>query len=254
MRHPFHAPAFSGSVYPANETQACFPIVALGLPAGLVLQLYPFLLPAALRFKRPGVFSPTAWRGWLSFGAPHNHVERVVAHLQTLALERFPNIFEILSRGQRPFYSGEKRANKRDSSLRGIGGESLQTTAVPFLRGHGALYCCTYSTMRTRCKVSKVRKIHGNEQKLTIVNICSREITLLHRESTVVITVQHFLEALGVTWADHRRKTCVLEHKGSGTTLWCFPVLTAHLSYTLSGTTVNRFWYRCGTTLERDIL
>src|SRR5258708_18486583 len=47
MRHPFHAPAFSGSVYPANETQACFPLVALDLPAGLVLQLYPFLLPAA---------------------------------------------------------------------------------------------------------------------------------------------------------------------------------------------------------------
>ena len=104
--------------------------------------------------------------------------------------------------------------------------------------------------MRTRCKVSKGRKIHGNEPKSTIVNICSREIMLLHPESTVVITVQHFLATLGVTWADHRRKTCVLEHKGSGTTLWCFPVLTAHLSYILSGTTVNRFWYRCGTTLE----
>jgi hypothetical protein len=108
--------------------------------------------------------------------------------------------------------------------------------------------------MRTRCKVSKVRKFHENEQKSTIVNICSRGITLLHPESTVVITVQHFLATLGVTWADHRRKTCVLEHKGSGTTLWYFPVLTAHLSYILGGTTVNRFWYRCGTTLERDDL
>jgi hypothetical protein len=32
--------------------------------------------------------------------------------------------------------------------------------------------------------------------------------------------------------------------------LWCFPVLTAHLSYILSGTTVNRLWYHIGTTLE----
>jgi hypothetical protein len=31
-------------------------------------------------------------------------------------------------------------------------------------------------------------------------------------------------------------------------------LVTAHLSYILSGTTVNRFWYRCSTTLERDIL
>ena len=29
-----------------------------------------------------------------------------------------------------------------------------------------------------------------------------------------------------------------------------FPVLTAYLSYILSGTTVNRFWYRCGTRLK----
>jgi hypothetical protein len=32
--------------------------------------------------------------------------------------------------------------------------------------------------------------------------------------------------------------------------LWRFPVLIAHVSYILSGTTVNRLWYHIGTTLD----
>ena len=75
------------------------------------------------------------------------------------------------------------------------------------------------------------------------------EITLLHTELLNVIDVPHFLTTTGVTSVDDREMTRVLEHKGSGTTLWWFSGLTPHVSYILSGTTLNRLWCRGGTTL-----
>src|SRR5712664_4190779 len=43
---PFHAPKHSNSLYPANENQACFLPIALDLPAGRALRLFPHAFPA----------------------------------------------------------------------------------------------------------------------------------------------------------------------------------------------------------------
>jgi len=68
---------------------------------------------------------PFPCRGWVFPCAPCNHVERVVAHLQTFSLECFPNIFQILPRGYRRFYFGKKSANNRHSSLGRVGCQSF---------------------------------------------------------------------------------------------------------------------------------
>jgi len=94
--------------------------------------LFPFLQGICL--GKFGLFSPAAGCGCLASGPPYDHVERVVAHLQTFGLERLPNAFEILPRPQRPFYSGKQGSNERDGSPRGSGGQLLQAAAVVFLR------------------------------------------------------------------------------------------------------------------------
>jgi hypothetical protein len=83
-------------------------------------------------------------------------------------------------------------------------------------------------------------KVNKGQQRSTKVGTSQQKSTLFNCIRSSVQGMQ----------ADYRRRTHVLEHKGSGTTLWCFPVLTAYGSCVLSGTTPNRLWYHCGTTLE----
>jgi len=49
---PFHAPKHSNFLHSANESQACFLPIALDLPAGRALRLFPLLFPQILCLRR----------------------------------------------------------------------------------------------------------------------------------------------------------------------------------------------------------
>src|SRR5256885_3977751 len=58
---PFHAPTHSNSLQPANENQACFLPIALGLPAGRALRPFPLVFLPQLGPQRVWTVFPGCW-------------------------------------------------------------------------------------------------------------------------------------------------------------------------------------------------
>src|SRR5437016_11096541 len=146
---PFHAPKHSNSLHSANENQACFLPIALGLPAGRALRLFQLLFPANLVPQKVwAVFPRCLSRSVFSlFCCAILSCENCDSSSVGLPLAGLPRWLSVACLSSVPLLFQEEEFESAQILFRAPLRLVCPDSADSLFSLTGLLYCCTYSTI-----------------------------------------------------------------------------------------------------------